>query len=435
MMLFSSLTLLAQQTTVSGTVSDNSGGIPGVSVLIKGTTTGVETDFNGKYSIKASSGSVLVFSYLGYKTIEKTIGSSNTINVTMIEDSSVLDEVVIVAYGTSSKEALTGAVTTIKNADIEKRSISNLSTALEGSSPGVVVTAASGQPGSGQAIRIRGFGSFGASNSPLYVVDGIPINGDLNAINPNDIENISILKDASSTALYGNKATNGVVMVTTKRGKSESGSLSLNASTGVVVRGIEEYDRINAKQYYPIMWEALRNSNAVPGTASAVDLAAANNTATNGIFNQLGYNPFNVPNNQIVGVDGKLNPNAELLYANDLDWEKAITRVGVRRNYDLSYQGRSKNADYFASLGYLKEDGYVLNSDFRRVTTRLNLNYQAKPWLKTGLNVAGTFSKGNQAQTAGSNSFVNPFRFTRGIGPIYPIHQHDPTTGDFYFRF
>ncbi len=349
----------------------------------------------------------------------------------MIEDSSVLDEVVIVAYGTSSKEALTGAVTTIKNADIEKRSISNLSTALEGSSPGVVVTAASGQPGSGQAIRIRGFGSFGASNSPLYVVDGIPINGDLNAINPNDIENISILKDASSTALYGNKATNGVVMVTTKRGKSESGSLSLNASTGVVVRGIEEYDRINAKQYYPIMWEALRNSNAVPGTASAVDLAAANNTATNGIFNQLGYNPFNVPNNQIVGVDGKLNPNAELLYANDLDWEKAITRVGVRRNYDLSYQGRSKNADYFASLGYLKEDGYVLNSDFRRVTTRLNLNYQAKPWLKTGLNVAGTFSKGNQAQTAGSNSFVNPFRFTRGIGPIYPIHQHDPTTGDF----
>jgi TonB-linked SusC/RagA family outer membrane protein len=298
---------------------------------------------------------------------------------------------------------------------------------LEGASPGVMVTAASGQPGSGQAIRIRGFGSFGASNAPLYVVDGIPINGNLNAINPNDIESISILKDASSTALYGNKATNGVVIVTTKRGKSQVGELRFNASTGIVARAIPEYDRINAKQYYPIMWEALRNSNAVPGTATAAQLAAANQNASNGIFALLGYNPFNVPNNQIVGTDGKLNPNARLLYPDDLDWEKAITRTGIRRNYDLSYQGKSENADYFASLGYLKEDGYVLNSDFTRVTTRLNLNYQAKPWLKTGLNIAGTISKGNQAQTAGSNSFVNPFRFTRGIGPIYPIHQHDAT--------
>ncbi len=430
LLFFSSIAgLNAQEKTVSGTVTDNSGPLPGVSILVKGTATGTETDFDGNYSIKTTQGSVLVFSFIGMKTIERTVASASTINVVMAEDANILDEVVVVAYGTSSKEALTGAVTTINSEAIAKRSISNISTALEGSSPGVVVTAASGQPGSGQAIRIRGFGSFGASNSPLYVVDGIPINGDLNAINPNDIESISILKDASSTALYGNKATNGVVIVTTKRGKSQVGELRFSASTGIVTRGLAEYDRIDAKQYYPIMWEALRNSNAVPGTASPADLAAANLNATNGIYDQLGYNPFNVPNNQIVGTDGRLNPNAQLLYADDLDWEDAITRTGIRRNYDLSYQGRSDNADYFASMGYLKEDGYVLNSDFERVSTRVNLNYQAKPWLKTGLNIAGTFSKGNQAQTAGSNSFVNPFRFTRGMGPIYPIHQHDPITG------
>lgn len=430
LLFFSSIVgLQAQEKTVSGTVTDATGPLPGVSILIKGTKTGTETDFDGNYTIKATQGNVLVFSFLGMKTVERTVGASNSINVLLEEDANVLDEVVVVAYGTSSKEALTGAVTTIKTESIEKRAISNISTALEGASPGVVVTAGSGQPGSGQAIRIRGFGSFGASNSPLYVVDGIPINGNLNSINPNDIESISILKDASSTALYGNKATNGVVIVTTKRGKSQVGELRFNASTGIVARGIAEYDRIDAKQYYPIMWEALRNSNAVPGTASAADLAAANIAASNGIYNQLGYNPFNVANNQIVGTDGRLNSNAQLLYPDDLDWEDAITRTGIRRNYDLSYQGKSENADYFASLGYLKEDGYVLNSDFERVSTRVNLNYQAQPWLKTGLNIAGTFSKGNQAQTAGSSSFVNPFRFTRGMGPIYPIHQHDPVTG------
>ncbi|WP_028890080.1 SusC/RagA family TonB-linked outer membrane protein [Tenacibaculum ovolyticum] len=431
MFLFISTSLLAQKKTISGTVSSDLGGIPGVSILIKGTTSGTETDFDGKYSLKVSVGDILLFSSLGYKTVTKTIGNLGIVNVMMVEDRNLLNEVVVVAYGTSSKEALTGAVTTINTGDIENRAVSNISTALEGASPGVIVTASSGQPGSGQSIRIRGFGSFGASNSPLYVVDGIPINGDLNAINPNDIESISILKDASSTALYGNKATNGVVIVTTKKGKSQVGELRFSASTGVVTRGIAEYDRINAKDYYPIMWEALRNSNAVPGTASAADLATANTGATNGIFNLLGYNPFNVPNDQIVGVDGKLNPNARLLYADDLDWEKAITRVGIRRNYDLSYQGKSDNANYFASMGYLKEDGYLLNSDFERVSTRVNLNYEARPWLKAGLNIAGTFSKGNQAQTEGSNSFVNPFRFTRGMGPIYPIHQHDPVTGDY----
>ena len=421
-------TVLAQTKTVTGTVTDGDSPLPGVSVIIKGTATGTETDFDGNYSINASVGDVLQFSFVGMVTQEKTVGTATIINVVLQSDN-VLQEVVVVAYGTSSKEALTGAVTQIKTEDIEKRSITNLSTAIEGASPGVIASA-SGQPGSGQNIRIRGFGSFSATNAPLFVVDGIPINGNLSNINPNDIENITILKDASSTALYGNKATNGVVLVTTKRGKTGKGELSINLSTSLVDRSIPEYDRIDAFDYYPVMWEALRNTSAIPGVNSQADLDVANQAASDGIFGILGYNPFNVPNDQIVGTNGQLNPSASLLY-NDFDWEDAVTRTGIRRTADLSYQGRTENADYFASFGYLNEEGYLINSDFERFTSRVNVNYQAKSWLKVGANLAGSKSESNQGQLGGNTSFRNAFRFTRDIGPIYPIYAHDPATGAF----
>ncbi|MDJ0644895.1 MAG: SusC/RagA family TonB-linked outer membrane protein [Flavobacteriaceae bacterium] len=420
--------LLAQTKTVTGIVTDGDGPLPGVNVIIKGTSTGTQTDFDGKYSISATTGDVLIFSFVGMRTIERTVGASDVIDVVLQSDN-VLDEVVVVAYGTSSKEALTGAVTQIKTEDIEKRPITNLSTAIEGASPGVIATA-SGQPGSGQNIRIRGFGSFTATNAPLYVVDGIPINGNLSNINPNDIENITILKDASSTALYGNKATNGVVLVTTKRGKTGKGELSVNISTAIVDRSIPEYDRIDAFQYYPVMWEALRNTSAIPGVSSQADLDAANQAASNDIFGILGYNPFNVPNDQIVGTNGQLNPNASLLY-DDFDWEGAITRTGIRKTADISYQGRTENADYFASFGYLDEEGYLIKSDFERFTTRVNANYQAKSWLRVGANLAGSKSQSNQGQLGGTTSFRNAFRFTRQMGPIYPIFAHDPVTGAF----
>ncbi len=419
----------AQEKTVSGTVTDNSGvPLPGVNVIIKGSSQGVQTDFDGNYSIRASQGQVLVFSYLGQQTIERTIGASNTIDIQMVEDAESLEEVVVVAYGTSRKEAITGAVTQISSAELEKRPITNLSTAIEGSSPGVVATSAGGQPGSGQSIRIRGFGSFNASNDPLYVVDGIPLNGQLSNINPNDIESITILKDAASTALYGNKATNGVILVTTKRGKTQKGQVTIDVSTGVTGRFIPEYDRIDAFDYYPIMWESLRNSIAVPGNSTAQELADANQSASDNIFSVLGYNPFSVPNDQIVGLDGRLHPNASLRY-NDFDWEDAITRTGVRRNVDLTYQGKSGSTDYFASIGYLNETGYLINSDFERITARVNLNYEANSWLTLGANIAGNRSEINQSNIGGNSSFRNPFRFTRQIGPIYPIHAHDPVTG------
>ncbi len=421
-----------QEKSITGIVTSTSNDfpLPGVNVTIQGTKTGVQTDFDGKYTIKASVGDKLLFSFLGMNDVEETVGISSQIDVVMTEDVSALEEVFVIAYGTSSKEALTGSVAKIESADIQKRAISNISNAIEGATPGVIVTASSGQPGSTQAIRIRGFGSANASNAPLYVIDGIPTNGNLNNINPADIESISILKDAASTALYGNKATNGVIIVTTKRGASQVGQLNLNISTGVVQRSIPEYDRIDAFDYYPIMWEAIRNSISVPGQATQAELDNAGQVASDNIFPVLGYNVFNVPNDQIVGLDGLLNPNAQLLY-DDFDWEGAIIRTGYRRNVDLSYQAANDNVDFFGSLGYLREEGYLIKTDFERLTARINVNYKAKPWLTIGANLAGTLSSGNQSNLGGSGSFRNAFRFTRGIGPIYPVYAHDPITGAF----
>ncbi|MCK0132538.1 TonB-dependent receptor [Flavobacteriaceae bacterium F08102] len=420
----------AQERTITGTVTDDSGPLPGVSILIKGTQKGVETDFDGKFTIQAKTGDVLIFSYVGMATKEVAVPSGNTLNVTLKPDD-ILEEVIVVAYGTAKKSDYTGAATQINADDLAKRSISNVSTALEGASAGVSATSASGQPGGGQSIRIRGFGSFSGSSAPLYVLDGIPFYGSINTINPNDIESLTILKDAASTSLYGNKAANGVVMITTKKGKNRKGQFTLIASTSIIDRSIPEYDRLGPDKYYELMWEAMRNAEAIPGVDSAADVAAANAFASANVFGELGNNPYNVPNDQIVGTDGKLNPNARLLYADDLDWEDEVTRIGVRQNYDISYQGGTEASDYYVSLGYLDEEGYIKKSDYTRISGRVNVNYQAAKWIKTGLNIAASTSQGNQAQTGTSNSFVNPIRFTRGIGPIYPVYLHDPVTGEY----
>lgn len=217
----------AQEKTVSGTVSEASGALPGVSVFIKGTTTGTETDFDGKYSIKANTGTVLVFRYLGYTPVERTVGASNTINVTLtVDENNVLDKVVVVGYGTTTKRAYAGTATTVKSETLEAKSFSNVTQALTGEIAGVTVINTSGQPGTIGTIRIRGYGSPLGNRTPLYVIDGIPIivndvNGNvpgggssiLNSINPADIKSTTVLKDANATAIYGSRGANGVVVI------------------------------------------------------------------------------------------------------------------------------------------------------------------------------------------------------------------------------
>jgi TonB-linked SusC/RagA family outer membrane protein len=420
--------VVAQTKTVTGKVSDqqNGLGLPGVSVIVKGTSVGTATTADGTYTLNVpADGTTLIFRFIGYVPVERAIGNQGTINVTMAVDEKQLDEVVIVAYGTADKNSFTGSAAQITPEKIAQRPVTNIVSAISGQAAGVQTSGNSGQPGSGVAIRIRGFGSFSSSNEPLYVVDGVPYAGSIANLNSDDVENISILKDAASTSLYGARASNGVVIITTKKGKANRSEINFKVTQGYSTRGLEEYDRVNAFEYYPLVWEAYRNS--LVATGSAVD--AANLKASNDVHGILKYNPFNVPNKEIVTTDGKINPNAKLLYGDDLDWANELTRTGNRKDYGLSFSGGADKTDYFVSLGYLNDKGYLIKSDYERFTGRVNVNNQATSWLKTGLNLSGTMTESNQANDASSTGYVNPFYFSRNIGPIYPVYQHDPVTG------
>jgi len=425
----------AQEKTVSGSVTDQAGlPLPGVNILVKGTARGTQSDFDGKFTVSASPSETLVFSYVGLMTVERLVGDASYFEVQMEEDPEALEEVIVIAYGTATKESYTGSVSTVSAETLDNRPLTNALQGIEGAAAGLQISPGSGQPGAGPAIRVRGFGSVNSSQSPLFVVDGVIYSGDFSSINSSDIESMTVLKDAASTALYGSQGANGVVIITTKRGKVGKSQATVEISQGVISRGIPEYDRVNAGQYYELIWEALRNS-LVYRASNPLSIADANiaASASTGVYKELGYNPFNVPNDQIVGTDGKLNPSASLLYPDDLDWEEALDRLGTVSNVNFSFQGASEITDYFVSLNYLNQTANVINSDFERINARINLNSKLTSWLKTGLNINATSSESNQAVdgAVSSTAFVNPFRFSRVIAPIYPVFLHDPVTGAF----
>ena len=421
------LSATAQIRTITGVVTNDKGQpIAGASVTTNDGKNGTQTDNNGKYSIKVGANAKsLVFSDINYNTNTQLI-TGNVVNVTLTVKNSDLDEVVVVAYGTQKKEAITGSQATVQ--DLDKRNISNVSQAIAGAAPGISTTSGNGQPGSSAAIRIRGFGSVNASASPLYVLDGFPYGGYIGDINANDIESITLLKDASSTALYGSRAANGVVMITTKKGKSLAPKITVYGNSGLSTKGIDEYERVGTTDYYPVMWQGLKNGLMFPKTGTGQTEAVAALNATNGIATQLVYNPFNVPNNQVVGTDGKLNPNASLLY-NDFDWYSPIERQGGRSEVGFNVASRNNKSDYYFSLSYLNDQGFVIRSDFERVNARIAMNTQLRSWLKTGVNVTTAIVSSNQAAGDGNNNFINPFVFARGMGPIYPVRAFDRTTG------
>lgn len=419
--------IIKDDITVSGKVRGSDGeSLPGVSIVIKGTTRGTTTDIDGNYRLEVDETATLVFSFVGFKSQEVQIAGRSIIEIDLEADSQQLEELVVVAYGVAKKGAFTGSATQINSEALEGRALTNITSAIEGAA-GVQFSPGGGQPGESSDIRIRGFSSINNSNDPLYVVDGFVFTGTLASINPQDIESISILKDAASTALYGSRASNGVVILTTKSGKNGQSQFNVNVSRGVSTRGIKEYNRVSAQEYYPLMWEALRNSNAIPGTATDADLATANQDASDDIFDQLKTNPFNVPNDQIVGTDGNLNPAAELLYAEDLNWQSPLERTGKRTSMDMSYQGGNEKSSYFFSLSYLDDTGWAINSDFKRVSGRVNMSTQPKKWVKTGFNLAASSSSSNQSNDGTSGNSVNPFNGTRRVAPIYPVHEHDST--------
>ena len=261
-------TALAQNVTVRGEVKDaNTGeGVPFASIQVKGTMTGTATDADGKYAIDVPRNAVLIFSSIGYINQEAAVDGRNVVNILLVPDAEALEETVVVAYGTVNKKDFTGSAASLGSEKLVTRPVTNATNALEGITSGVQFTSASGQPGSSGSIRIRGFGSFSADSAPLYVVDGVPFDGSISNINSDDIESITVLKDAASSALYGARAANGVVLITTKKGRSEKISFNVRINQGFSVRGVPEYDRLDAYQYVPMEWEIMRNGFLTAGT-------------------------------------------------------------------------------------------------------------------------------------------------------------------------
>ena len=396
---------------------------------------GVNADNEGHYSISAPHDGRLVFSSIGYKTKEVNIASSATINVELSPDSEFLDETIIIAYGTATKSSFTGSASMIGTEAIEARVTTNVTSALAGTSPGVQVISSSGDPASSQAtIRIRGIGSMSASNSPLYIVDGMPYDGSISEINPNDVESLSVLKDAAASAIYGARGANGVILITTKRARGNDANIRFDAKWGSNSRLIPQYDVItDPAQYYETHYRMMYNSQIYAGKTPDEAYAFADATLFDQNSGGLGYQVYTIPEGEkFIGKDFKLNPNAKLGYSDGEyyyipdDWYKETFHDSFRQEYNLSISGSKDKFSYYASMGYLDDGGIVNNSDFKRYTARVNSDYQAKKWLKVVTNLSYSHTDSETASyTSIYGSSGNVFYITNNMGPIYPLYVRD----------
>ena len=421
----------AQNIDITGTVKDAANGEPiGFAyVQVKGTTTGTATDENGAFSVKAPKDGVLIFSFVGYTTKEVAINGKNHLNVVMENEALDLDGTLVVAYGTQKKSSFVGSATQLKGESLKKMQTTNVSKALEGAVAGLQTSSSSGTPGSGASIQIRGFGSVSASTSPLIVVDGTPYEGGLNSISPQDIESITVLKDAAANSMYGARGSNGVIMITTKRGVEGKVTISFDAKVGVNSRAVPAYDVIsNPGQYYETTWEAMRNSYYYTGAIE--DYAKAGAQASANLINGDGglgpYNIFrNVADDAVIDpTTGKLNPNATSLKWTD-DWNKDIFRNGLRQEYNLSVSGGSDKTQGYMSVSYLDDEGYVPKSGFKRIAVRTKLDQTVTSFIKAGINLAYSNTDQKRYNDSESSNYSNMFMFSQSIAPIYPIYLYD----------
>ena len=319
---------------------------------------------------------------------------------------------------------MTGAISSVDSKQIETRPVSSVTSALEGATSGVQINSSYGAPGSEPSIRIRGVGTVNGSSDPLYVVDGMPMGGNISDLNPADIESISVLKDAASCALYGNRASNGVVLITTKKGTSQRMSFDLRINQGTYTRGIKEYELMNANQFMEASWMNLKNSQISAGMSPAEAAAYA---SKNLIADHLYLNIYNKPDDQLFTADGKLVADAKILdgYLDDLDWYDEAIRNGYRQEYVLSGNAASEKSNYYFSLGYLDEQGYVSNSSFDRITARGVINITPKKWISAGVTINATHQNYNNTAGDSDAGFTNAFMYCRNIAPIYPVHLHN----------
>ena len=418
----------AQNIDVTGTVKDAANGEPvGFAyVQIKGTEKGTFTNEDGTFSIKVSKNGTLVFSFVGYKTKEVEVNGKSRLDVLLESDVVVLDETIVVAYGTQKKSSFVGSATQLSGEPLKRIQSTNISKSLEGAVAGLQTFSSSGTPGSGAVLQLRGFGSISASTSPLIIMDGTPYEGSFNSIPPHDIESITVLKDAAANSMYGARGSNGVIIITTKRGAEGKVTINFDARVGVNSRGVPAYDVIsNPGVYYEMTWESFRN--ALYYTGALPDLVKAGKYASAKLLNRLGpYNIYkNVADDAIIDpATGKLSPSATTLKWKD-NWNRDLFRNGLRQEYNLSVSGGSDKTRGYMSVSYLKDDGYMIKSAFKRIAVRAKIDQTVTKSINAGINLA--YSNTEQRVYVGEegSNYSNIFMFTQSIAPIYPIYQYD----------
>ena len=397
------------QRTVSGTVTDSEGlSLIGVNILVKGTPNGTATDIEGKYTITVNDNDILVFTYTGYSTREETVGTRSNISVIMDESSTSLDEVVVVGYGTQRRGAITGAIGELKTDKLEQIPTASFEGALQGNIAGLQSTGIDGSPGGNTQVRIRGIGSITASSEPLYVIDGIMVqSGDLSslngngnrstnvmsAINPNDIESVSVLKDAASMAIYGSRGANGVILITTKSGQSGKPKISLKTQFGMnKVASNNILQPLNREQYTQLFLEGYTNAG------KSMEEAQDNFDSR---FSQL--------------------TDPETGEPTDTDWLEEITRTGFNHSYDLSASGGTGAVNYFFSGSFFDQESHIIGSDFNRLAARMNID--VKP--NDHITISNRLSVGNTAQNGfvDGSAWANPLYNAYLLSPLIPVRD------------
>ena len=433
--LFVSASMAFAQKTVSGTVIDKSTGEPviGATVRVDGTSLGAPTDVNGRFTINnvPETAKLLKVSYVGMNDI--TVAVKQNVRIVMEPTTQNLDEVMVVAYGTQKRSSFTGSAAELKAEDIERHVSTSVTGALTATTAGVQTTSSNGDPASeSRATLIRGIGSMYASNSPLIVLDGMPYDGVLSSINPQDVESMTVLKDAAASAIYGARGANGVILINTKRGRMQDAEIKFDARWGSNSRAVPQYDVIdNPAQYYETAYKQLYNDYAYNGYTSAEAYARANARLLDENNGGLGYLVYTVPAGEnLIGTNFKLNPNATLGYSDGQyyytpdDWYDETIHNSFRQEYNLSISSANDRLNYYASVGYLDHNGIVAQSGYKRYTGRANVDYQVEPWIKFGVQLNYThadFEQPDYSTTSWASS-GNLFYLVNNMAPIYPLY-------------
>jgi TonB-linked SusC/RagA family outer membrane protein len=430
----------AQTKTVSGLVSDQDGApLPGATVLVKGTNKGTTSDFDGNFSISAAQGDVLVFSFIGYVTKEVSVGNSSQLNVSLAQDAQALEEVIVTGFGDVSKKSFAGSAKVVAGENVSQKSFTNVSQALAGEVAGVAVFNTSGQPGSTSTVRIRGFGSVSGSQAPLYIVDDAPFGGSLNDINPNDIKSITVLKDASATSLYGARGANGVIVITTKRGKDAGNSINVQVKTGTNYQGVARYETIRSpEEYIGIAWDGvyqrgLRAANATPESAVAYANANLFEIPGGGAVSDLPtiYNMWNVPSLSNGNVDvaalidpatGTVRPGVTRKYTPE-SWGDYTFQDANRNEVIMTISNVGENSSVYTSFGFIDDIGYATNTDFSRLNGRVAATHKIKDFIDVNTTLNYTQSESNNNGTGSSSS--SQFWWVDNIPTVYPLFRRD----------